>query len=150
MTARSNQQLVRDYLRELSADYFAEDAQLHDTSQPAPLRGRDSIRSFLRMFAGEAFPDGAYEVHNVVADDRCAVAEWTFRGTQSGPAMGAPATGRRVEFSGVSVYEIADGAFTRARIYYDTGTLADQLGFSGDRLPLSERSRWSDWWEGRQ
>jgi predicted ester cyclase len=83
----------------------------------------------------------------VLADDRCAVAEWTFRGTHTGPAMGVPPTGRRVEFSGVSIYEIEGGSFSRARIYYDTGTLADGLGFTGGRLPETERSRWAEWWE---
>jgi len=147
MSAQANQQLVREYFRAPDASYFAEDGQLHDTSQPHALRGRDAIGTFLRMFVPEALPGGAYDLHNVLADERRAVAEWTFRGTHSGPAMEVAPTGRRVEFSGVSVYEIQEGRFVRARIYYDTGTFADQLGFVGDRLPRRERRRWAEWWE---
>lgn len=146
MPSQATQQLVREYFRSPSADFFAGEAQLHDTSQPRALRGREEIAAFLRLFR-EAFPDGAYELHTVLADGERAAAEWTFRGTHSGPAMEVPATGRSVEFSGVSVYEVEGSRFLRARIYYDTGTLADQLGFTGDRLPPSERSRWSEWWE---
>lgn len=150
MSALANQQLVRDYFRNPSADAFTADALLHDTSQPHPLRGRDSIEAFLRMLLQEAFPDGAYEVHAVLADERCAMAEWTFRGTNTGPVMEFPATGRAVEFSGVSVYEFEGESFSHVRIYYDTGTLADQLGLTGGRIPVSERSRWTEWWAERR
>lgn len=148
MSAEANRQLLQEYFRQPDADFFAENAQLHDISQPRPLRGRDFIRAFLRLFLREAFPDGAYELHSLVADERFAVAEWTFRGTHTGSAMGAEPTGRRVEFSGVSVYEVEKGRFARARIYYDTGNLADQLGFVGGRIPSTERDRWTEWWEG--
>lgn len=150
MSAQANQQLIRKYFQNVSADFFAEDAQLHDTSQPRPLKGRESIRAFLRIFLDEAFPDGAYELHSVIADERCGMAEWTFRGTNTGAVMDSPATGRSVEFSGVSVYEIEDGRFRRARIYYDTGNLAEQLGFTGGRIPQTERGRWTEWWEREQ
>lgn len=146
MPVQTNEQLVRDYFRSPGPEPFVEDAQLHDTSQPGPLRGRESIGAFLRMFH-DAFPDGAYELHHVVADAALCMAEWTFRGINTGPAMGVPPTGRRVEFSGVSVFEIQGGRFARGRIYYDTGTLADQLGLTGERVPRSERSAWADWWE---
>lgn len=150
MSAKENHELVQRYFQGPNADFFTEDAQLHDTSQPQPLRGRTAIAAFLQMFLGEAFPDGAYELHNVITDQRCAMAEWTFRGTNTGPAMGDPPTGRLVEFSGVSVYEVQDGRFRRARIYYDTGRLADQLGFTGGRIPATERARWDEWWERTQ
>jgi hypothetical protein len=52
-----------------------------------------------------------------------------------------PRPHRNVEFSGVSAYEIEQGLFTEARIYYDTGALADQLGLLGQRLPRSERDQ---------
>lgn len=150
MSAQANEKLIREYLASPSGEFFAENAQFHDISQPEPLRGRDSIRTFLKMFFGEAFPDGAYQLHSAIADDRHAMVEWTFRGTHTGSLMGAPPTGRVVEFSGVSVYEIENGKFARARIYYDTGNLADQLGLTGGRIPQTERIRWVDWWEQQQ
>ncbi|CAN5790207.1 hypothetical protein BH23GEM6_BH23GEM6_01390 [soil metagenome] len=149
MPAAENEQLVRSYFSDISADYYSEDAELHDMSQAQPLRGREAIRGFLTMYLEEAFPEGAYQVNRVIADADGAAAEWTFRGLNQGPLMGVDATHRSVEFSGVSVYQIRDGRFTSARIYYDSGTLADQLGVLGQRLPRSEREHWQDWWTAR-
>lgn len=149
MSAADNEQLVRRYFEKLDADFYTDDAQLRDMSQPRPLRGREAIRSFLAMYLGEAFPDGAYQLHRVVADRNGAAVEWTFRGVNTGSLMGVPATRRAVEFSGVSVYEIENGRFTHARIYYDSATLAEQLGLLGQRLPRSERELWHDWWQDR-
>lgn len=139
MSASHNQSLIRRYFAGIDADYYAEDAELHDMSQERPLRGRAAIREFLRMYLGEAFPEGEYQLHRVFADETGAAAEWTFRGTNSGPLLGVEPTHRAVEFSGVSLYDIADGLFTRVRVYYDTGALADQLGLVGHRLPRSVR-----------
>jgi steroid delta-isomerase-like uncharacterized protein len=149
MSAASNEQLIRRYFENVDADFYTENAELHDMSQPRPLKGRAAIRAFLQMYLGEAFPTGGYQVNRVFADDGGAAAEWTFRGSNTGPLMGVPPTQRAVEFSGVSVYEIEDGLFTRARIYYDSGALAEQLGLFGQRLPRSEREQWHHWWSER-
>jgi steroid delta-isomerase-like uncharacterized protein len=146
MPAAENEQLVRRYFDRIDADFYSEDAELHDISQPHPLRGREAIRAFLTMYLDEAFPEGAYQVNRIFADEGGAAVEWTFRGANTGPLMGVPATLRAVEFSGVSVYEIEQGLLTRARIYYDSATLAEQLGLFGQRLPRSERDQWQDWW----
>ncbi len=147
MSAAENEQLVRRYFDDLDADFYSEDAELHDISQPRPLRGRQAIRAFLAMYLGEAFPEGAYEVNHVFADEQGAAVEWTFRGSNTGPLMGVPASLRAVEFSGVSVYRIDRGRFTHARIYYDSATVAEQLGLFGQRLPRSEREQWQHWWQ---
>jgi steroid delta-isomerase-like uncharacterized protein len=150
MSAADNAELVRRYFQKVDAGYYAADAELQDMSQPQALQGREAIRDFLAMYLGEAFPDGAYQLHRVLADEVSAAAEWTFRGTNTGPLMGEPATGREVVFSGVTVYDIRDGLFTRACVYYDTGLVADQLGLVGQRLPLRERERWTEWWGSRR
>ena len=147
MSGRTHEQLLRDYFRQVSADYYTADAVLRDMSSPGPLHGREAIRRFLRMYLEEGFPDGRYELHRVMSDAGGVMAEWTFRGTNTGPLMGTEPTGRRVEFSGVSVYEVEGELFSRARIYYDTGALADQLGLTGGRVPPGERARWGEWWE---
>jgi steroid delta-isomerase-like uncharacterized protein len=149
MSEAGNEQLVRRYFEKIDADFYAEDAHLRDMSQAHSLRGREAIRAFLFMYLEEAFPNGGYELKNVIASETAAAAEWTFRGMNTGPLMGVPPTHRNVEFSGVSVYEIHGGLFTEARIYYDTGALADQLGLLGQRLPRSERDQWQDWWKGQ-
>ena len=149
MSADETRQLVERYYGAPSADFYREDAEFHDMSQPRPLRGRDEIAAFLRMFHHDAFPGGSYEVRTVVAEDAHAAVEWVFRGVNTGSAMGGPATGRAVEFPGVSVYRVSGGAIDAVHVYYDTGRLATQLGLTGGRIPSTERERWFEWWRER-
>lgn len=149
MPAERNREIIRGYLRRPTAEAYAQDAELHDTSQPAPFRGHAEIGAFLEMFL-EAFPEGEYELHSLLADGDAVAAEWTFRGVNRGSAMGHPPTGRAVEFAGASVYDLRDGRIQRARVYYDTGRLAEQLGLTGARIPASERLRWQEWWGARE
>lgn len=149
MSAEQTRRLLESYFQSPSPDLYAEDAEFHDMSQPRPLRGRQEIGDFLRMFHEEAFPGGGYELRSLLVEESSAAAEWTFRGVNTGAAMGGPATGRAVEFHGSTHYQLSDGRITRARVYYDTGSLASQLGLTGSRLPNTERERWFEWWRER-
>lgn len=53
-----------------------------------------------------AFPDLRFEMHDLVAaGDRVAV-RWSAAGTQRGGLPGVPASGRRLRFSGQTMYEL--------------------------------------------
>jgi steroid delta-isomerase-like uncharacterized protein len=56
-----------------------------------------------------AHPDLRFTIDDLVAEgDRVAV-RWTLRGTNSGPLLGRPATGRPVELAAIVIFRIADG-----------------------------------------
>jgi predicted ester cyclase len=57
-------------------------------------------------FSRAAFPDLRFEMHDLVAaGDRVAV-RWSAAGTQLGALPGLPASGRRLRFSGQTIYEL--------------------------------------------
>ena len=102
--------------------------------------GRDAIRAYLE--AGDnALPDQTGQTSLVIEDGDTVVAEWTFRGTHTGPlpvpdGTDIPATGKTVELSGVTISEIRDGKLVSMREYFDNAALMTQLGL----MPGSERT----------
>jgi steroid delta-isomerase-like uncharacterized protein len=75
-------------------------------------------------FSRDAFPDLAFEMHDLVAaGDRVAV-RWSAAGTQLGALPGLPASGRRLRFSGQTIYELKNGWIA------GHWQLIDRLGFA--------------------
>ena len=56
-----------------------------------------------------AFPDLAFMFHEAVSTgDRVAV-RWSAEGTHAGDLRGLPATGKRLRFTGQTIYEMKEG-----------------------------------------
>jgi steroid delta-isomerase-like uncharacterized protein len=79
-----------------------------------------------------AFPDGEVKVVNVVVDGDRAVVEFVNRGTHTGPlesSLGTfPPSGRSMEVRYCSVMRVSDGMVVEGRDYYDSASIAAQLG----------------------
>jgi steroid delta-isomerase-like uncharacterized protein len=94
-------------------------------------QGPEGVRRFLQGWAA-AFPDSRVETTLVVADEQGAVMEFRGRGTQTGPlqspAGDIPPTGRSVDVPFAQVVELQEGKIARARLYFDSMTLLQQLG----------------------
>ncbi len=72
---------------------------------PSGLEGGKMVhRTFLA-----AFPNGLITSEGLIAEGDQVVERFSFRGTNTGSLMDAPATGTRVTFTGVSVFRIANG-----------------------------------------
>jgi hypothetical protein len=79
-------------------------------------------------------PDLAIDVHDVIFDGQQAVVHWSYRGTfQNGEMFGVPADGQSVEVTGVTIYEIEDGAVQREEGIVDNLALMKQLGMAPGR-----------------
>ena len=104
-------------------------------SMHAPLRGRDEVREFARRFRA-AFPDLGFEgTADLIAEGDYVVGQWKGGGTQSGdpfddiPVGSLPnATGRRMEFTGMTVLKVEDGLITEEIGLDDGVTALKQLG----------------------
>jgi steroid delta-isomerase-like uncharacterized protein len=59
-------------------------------------------------------------------DDRV-VCRWCARGTHSGEFFGLPATGKRLEFQGISLWEFDDGKARRGWSFPDIASVMTQL-----------------------
>jgi predicted ester cyclase len=83
-----------------------------------------------------AFPDLCFELQEPrPTGPGTFVAEWTMRGSNTGPLNGAPPTGRRVALPGVDLVELGDPGLRSVRGFFDQQTLVEQLGLQALVLP---------------
>ena len=75
-----------------------------------------------------AFPDIHVTIEDMVAKGDEIAARLTFAGTHRGPFQGIEATGKRVQWSGIWIYRIADGRFVERWHSYDMLGLLRQVG----------------------
>jgi predicted ester cyclase len=75
-----------------------------------------------------AFPDIQTTIDALFVDGDRVIARWTNRGTHLGPFLGIAATGASIEYSGMSIDQIADGIVVDSWIIADTWELLQQLG----------------------
>ena len=96
----------------------------------ATFKGREEIIGMWRSWF-TAFPDVASQTHRIFTSPDSFALEWTERGTHSGEfvlaGFRAPATGRRLEWTGVSRYEVAAGLIDHVRYYIDPTPLMSIL-----------------------
>ena len=75
-----------------------------------------------------AFPDLSVDVDMVVAERDLVAVRWTARGTNTAAGNGIPATGKRVETSGTTIFRFEDGAIAEEWTAGNSLGLMRQLG----------------------
>ena len=75
-----------------------------------------------------AFPDARGTLEGKLLDGDRGAAEVVWTGTNTGPLLGQPPTGKAVTVRAVAVLETAGGKITRARHYLDVAGMMAQLG----------------------
>lgn len=119
-------------MQSLHATDYVVDWVYGDAFERAPVPAEESAAFFPAWFVG--FDDVDYEVTRTIAAEAVVVTEWVFTGTHTGP-LGPPvfeqpleATGRTIQFRGVTVYDVSEGLIRRETIYMDLATLLVELG----------------------
>ena len=114
MSTEANKVLVRRYREAhntnnlaLLDEVVAADIKSHN-GMPGLLSGLEGGKMVHRKFLA-AFPNGHVTTEGLIAEGDQVVERFSFRGTNTGSLMHAPATGKKVIFSGVSVFRIANG-----------------------------------------
>lgn len=130
MSTEENKALVLRFIEEVwnGRDAAALDHLLapdyHDYSYEP--RNRAGLENALALTTG-AFPDHQTIVESIVAEgDAVAVCE-TFRGTQTGPFRGVPASGKPFAVGRYQFFTVADGAITAHRGLLDLPSLLQQI-----------------------
>ena len=77
--------------------------------------------------ATAAFTGMHLTVEDIVAGGEKVVVRFTNSGTQTGPFLGAPATGRYAEWLGIGIYTVTDGRITEAWLGEDILGMLRQL-----------------------
>jgi steroid delta-isomerase-like uncharacterized protein len=89
---------------------------------PEVIQGSREFRHVLAGFRS-AFTDSALRVEEEIAEGEKVAIRWSFSGTHKGSLLGVPATGKRVTWTGITIYRIVDG-----RVVEEQGE-EDFLGF---------------------
>lgn len=88
---------------------YTDDVVFHNhTAGEEAVEGRDDVRAHIRGIF-DRWPDLRFSPRRVYVSDECCTSEWTARAT-------AP-DGRRLEWDGVDVMPIRDGAIARKDVY---------------------------------
>ena len=101
----------------------------YDAGWPHPIRGLDALKSHFQFYRS-AFPDIDMIIQETIMEGNKVVWHWTLTGTNTGPMGEAPATGKEVRLSGISIGRIADGKVTEVGDFYNQASLLLQLGFT--------------------
>jgi steroid delta-isomerase-like uncharacterized protein len=111
MSAQENKEKARRMLEEafgqgkvelvdevLDSDFVCWDPN----SESGAVRGADTIKQEIEWFRN-AIPDLTYTVDDQVAEGDKVVSRYTATGTHQGEFFGVPATGARIEMSGIQI-----------------------------------------------
>jgi steroid delta-isomerase-like uncharacterized protein len=90
-------------------------------------RGPEGVLGSLNYIYHVAF-DARFELRNLIVDGGIGAAEADFVGEHIGEFAGIPPTHKHVRVPLCVVYEVEDGKIKRARIYFETPALFEQLG----------------------
>lgn len=102
-----------------------------DLARGRHLHTRADIRAtFLTYW--QAFPDLQISPGDLIDDGERVALFWTGQGTHRGAIFNIPATGRHVEFQGVSRLKIVDGRVVDMVLFWDMAGLLRALGLLPD------------------
>jgi predicted ester cyclase len=115
---------------------IADDFQMFGPGMLEPLPFAQAIEVGGTFLA--AFPGARSSLEEQVEEGDLVVTRGVYRGTNSGPFMGIPATGLQVAVPWVSIDRVRDGRIVEHRFLMDMQVMMQQLGMSSG--PLSPAS----------
>jgi len=108
---------------------YAAQVVRYDAGWPHPIRGLDALKNHFQFYRS-AFPDIDMIIQETIMEGDKIVWHWTLTGTNTGPMGEAPATGREVRLSGISIGRMVDGKVAEMGDFYNQASLLLQLGFT--------------------
>lgn len=115
-------------------EIVTDDYVLHDPAFFRMPPGPDGVKQVIRVFRA-AFPDAAWEIHEMIAAEDAVAVRWTVSGTHEGEFFGVEPTGEAFEIEGFELDRVHDGEVTETWTVYDALGLLQQLGILPD-IPL--------------
>jgi steroid delta-isomerase-like uncharacterized protein len=76
----------------------------------------------------EAFPDLTITAEKLIAEGDLVTIYWVARGTNTGAGNGLPATGKKAEQAGITIWRIVNGKIKEEWSAFDQLSLMQQLG----------------------
>jgi steroid delta-isomerase-like uncharacterized protein len=131
----TNKQLVLRFYDELwnrgnfdaADELVADDYVRHDLRRGDAPPGPAGQKAVAQRFRA-AFPDIRLEVEALLAEGDLVVARWTISGTHTGAWGDVAPTGRKIRFTGVNFFRLADGKIAEIWNVRDDLGLREQVG----------------------
>jgi steroid delta-isomerase-like uncharacterized protein len=76
----------------------------------------------------QAFPDLVITTEKLIAEGDLVTVYWIARGTNTGTGNGLPATGKKAELTGITIWRIVDGKIKEEWSAFDQFSMLQQLG----------------------
>lgn len=115
---------------DLIDELIAEDAIDHETLPISTGELRSDLRAWLTELRS-AFPDYHVELEDVIVEGDKVVARERITGTNLGPLLGIPPTGRPICIDGIDIVVVSAGRIVEHWGISDGQTMARQLGLAG-------------------
>jgi steroid delta-isomerase-like uncharacterized protein len=113
---------------ELAEQLYAKDFINHG------IRSNSSLEEDQAALKGwhAAFPDVIIVPEKLIAEDDLVTIYWIARGTNTGTGNGLPATGKKAELAGITIWRIVDGKIKEEWSAFDQLSMMRQLGLVPD------------------
>ena len=87
---------------------------------------------FLVAANKKAYPDWTLTIDELIISGNKAVAKFTSKGTNTGKGSSGAMepTGKKITYSGVTIFHIADGKIIKERVFYNVVPILAKLGFT--------------------
>jgi steroid delta-isomerase-like uncharacterized protein len=85
----------------------------------------------------QAFPDLSIVPEKLIADGDLVAVYWIARGTNTGTGNGLPATGKKAEQAGITIWRIVNGKIKEEWSAFDQLSLMQQLGLLSGQTTTS-------------
>jgi steroid delta-isomerase-like uncharacterized protein len=109
---------------ELAEQLYAKDFVNHGIHRNATL---EEDQTALKGWH-QAFSDIAIVPEKLIAEDDLVTIYWIARGTNTGTGNGLPATGKKAELAGITIWRIVDGKIKEEWSAFDQLSMMQQLG----------------------
>ena len=114
-------------------EIYAPDVVVHDCSSPEDIIGLEALKEYY-SYTHKAFPDLHATIDETIVKGDKIIWVWTFTATHTGPfhtPLGdVPATGKKVQFSGVAIDRMDEGKMVEEWVYFNVLQVLQQLGFT--------------------
>ena len=124
LAKRAFEEILSKGRLELAQQLYAKDFVNHGIHRDIKL---DEDQAALKGWH-DAFPDMSIVPGKLIAEGDLVTIYWIARGTNTGTGNGLPATGKKVEQAGITIWRIVDGKIKEEWSAFDQLSMMQQLG----------------------
>ena len=103
------------------------DEQVTVVTAEGNISGIEAFRDYYNNYL-TGFSDGEFKFIDIIGQGDRLVKHWNFKGTHDGEFFGVPATGKKVDISGVTLVRMKNGKIAAEQDFMDLLDFYTQLG----------------------